>query len=564
MHPTNPSQTLDLILNLLPLLLLNTLTIKSFLTRFQTLRSKLTHLNTSLSQISSTPHFSSNPLLLELLPNLLSTLQNIQTLSNLCNNPSFNGGKLLTQSNLDIASSSLSLHLHDLDLLLKSGVLHQSNAIVLSQPGPNSSKEDLSFFIKDLFARIQIGGIEFKKKALDSLLVLLKEDDKNSVLVAESSDNNNNIGYLIHLLDANNHSLIRELAVFAISILSIASDFSRKAVFEEGGLGPLLRILESGSSVVKEKAGAAIEAITEDPENAWAVSAYGGVNALIEALRSGSPATRKHASGALKNVAGVEEIRSTMVEEGAVSVLIDVLGTGGPAEGNAAHCLWILASAGEDFRVLIVKEGGLQRLLQLIQEPPNPETLEHVLRTIYALSDSLLTARALSSSLGFLSQLAELIRQGNSIIQQISVSLLCNLSLNETSKRAISGCMGSLIKMLEFSKPIELQDHVARVLVSLLLVRGNRRDFSRDEKSLSRLVHMLDPKNEGVCKKFPILLVSALAAGSGHGCRKRLVAAGVCQHLQMLADMEVAGAKKALQKLAGNRLKNIFGRTWRE
>ncbi|KAK2644908.1 hypothetical protein Ddye_020103 [Dipteronia dyeriana] len=51
---------------------------------------------------------------------------------------SYNGGKLLIQSNLDIASTSLSKNLHDLDLLIRSGVLDQSNAVVLSQTGPGS------------------------------------------------------------------------------------------------------------------------------------------------------------------------------------------------------------------------------------------------------------------------------------------------------------------------------------------------------------------------------------------------------------------------------------------
>jgi hypothetical protein len=90
-------------------------------------------------------------------------------------------------------------------LLLRSGVLHHSNAIVLSHPGPSSTKEDLGFFVRDLFTRLQIGGIEFKKKALESLLQLLTQDDNSLAFVAKEG----NIGYLIHLLDFNDN-LIRE------------------------------------------------------------------------------------------------------------------------------------------------------------------------------------------------------------------------------------------------------------------------------------------------------------------------------------------------------------------
>lgn len=59
-------------------------------------------------------------------------------------------------------------------------------------------------------------------------------------------------------------------------------------------------------------------------------------------------------------------------------------------------------------------------------------------------------------------------------------------------------------------------------------------------------------------------LISAIMVGGSKGCRKKLVAAGACTYLQSLAEMEVAGAKKALQKLSGNRLKSILSSGWRE
>lgn len=579
------NNNLEIILHhLLPLLLLSSLSVKTFVGRWHLLRSKLTHLQASLSQLSSSfTQQQQNPLLHDhLLPNLLSTLHTIHSLSEQCRDPGSNPcGKLLMQSNLDSASSSLSLNLRHLDLLLSSGVLSSTTAtnptaIVLPQPGPSASRDELAFFVRDLFARLQIGGPEFKKKALDSLLHLLREDDgggKNSVLVADEGD----VACLIHLLDSHGHPLaIREQAVLAISILAAASDSSRKAVFEEGALGPLLRLLETGSAAVKEKAAAAVEAITADPENAWAVSAYGGIRALIEACRSGSPAAvQAHASGALSNVAAVEDIRRAMVEEDAIPVVVDLLNSGGrgsgssssSSSGNAAHFLWMMASSGEEFRQAIVQEGGLQKLLQLLHEPPNPETIDHVLRAIYALSASASTARALSSTTGFLTQLAELIRQGSVGLQHISASLICNLSptLTDERKRALAGCMGALVKVMELpSKPaVGMQEVAARALVSLLSVRSNRKEFVREEKNVLKLVQMLDPRNEGVCKSHPISVAAALT--SGGGCRKRLVAAGACSHLQVLADMDVAGARKVMQRLAGSRLKNIFfTRAWRE
>ncbi|KAM2417251.1 hypothetical protein ACFX1W_024116 [Malus domestica] len=562
----NPLQTLlDLINSTLSLLLHSSLTVRSFVGRWTALHSKLASLHSSVADISDSPHWAQNPLLHTLLPQLLSTLQRLTALADQCTDAEFAGGKLLMQSDLDMASSSLSNQLRDLDLLLRSGVLHQSNAIVLSHPAPGSDKEDLSFFIRDLFTRLQIGGVEFKKKALESLLQLLNGDNMSSGLVVREG----NVAYLIHLLDFHHQPSVREQAIFAVCLLATADDdSSRKAVFEEGGLGPLLRILESGSTHLKEKAAMAVEALTADPENAWAVSAYGGVSVLIEACRSGSPATQTHAAGAIRNVANVEEIKTALGEEGAVPVLIQLLLSGTiTAQEKSANCIAILASSDEYFRALIIQERGLQRLMHLIQDLPNSDTLEHVLRAITWLSASDSCSKILSSSTIFLIQLGEFIKQGNTTLQQISASLLAHLLVNvsDGNKRALGSCMGSLVKLMESPKPVGLQESAAQSLVSLLTVRSNRKELVRDEKSVMRLVQMLNAKShEMVASKFPVAVVAAVLSGGSDGCRKRLVAAGAHPHLQRLAEMEVAGAKKALQRLAGSRLKTIFSRTWRE
>lgn len=553
--------TLEVITQLLSFLLLSSLSVKSFIGRWQVLRSKLSSLQSSIVEISDSPHWSENPLFQTLIPSLVSTLQRLKSLSDQCADSAYAGGKLLMQSDLDMASASLSKQLHDLDLLLRSGVLRQSNAIVLSQPGPGSAKEDLGFFVRDLFTRLQIGGIEFKKKALESLLQLLADDEKAPVTVAKEG----NIAYLVHLLDMNNHPCIREQAVTAISVLASASDQSIKCVFEEGGLGPLLRILETGSVTLKEKAAIAVEAITADPENAWAVSAYGGVSILIEACRSATSSTQTHAVGALRNVAVVEDIRNSLGEEGAVPILVQLLASGsGPAQEKAANCIAILASSGEYFRALIIQERGLLRLMQLLHDSSSSEALEHVLRTLISLSASDSISRSLSSSTAFIIQLSELIKHGNIILQHSGASLLAHLSISDGNKRAIASCLASLVKLMESSKPVGLQEVAAQALVSLLAVRSNRKELVRDEKSVMRLMQMLDPKSELVCKKFPVAVVAATLAGGSQGCRKRLVAAGAYPLLQRLAETEVPGARKALQRLVGNRLKSIFSRTWRE
>ncbi|PIN22153.1 hypothetical protein CDL12_05133 [Handroanthus impetiginosus] len=559
--PESPPETLEKITQLLNQLLPSTLSITCFASRWQVLRSKLAALKSLLSEIADSPHWSENPLLPPLLPALFSTLRRTETLRQHCCDASYSRGKLLMQSDLDMAAGWLSKQINDLELLLRSGVLHQSTAIVLSRPNQSSSKEELTFFIKDLFTRLQIGGLEFKQKALDSLIQLLLEDEKSAAVIAKEG----NVNCLISLLDMSAHDSVRELAVHAVSLLVSAGDLPRKCVFEEGALGPLLRIIECSSVPMKKKAAIAVEFITADPDNTWAISAYGGVPILIELCKSGSLTAQSHAIGAIRNVSTVEDIRVALAEEGVVPVLMQLLVSGSAsAQGKTANCISILASAGEYFRNLLLQEQALPRLLHLFHECPTADALEHVLRAIYSLSVSDSSFQLLSGSTMFVIRVAELIKHGNIRLQQISARLLAKLPISDSNKVAIAGCMGSLVKLMESVKPDGIQEVGAKALVSLLLVKSNRKELVRDEKSLMRLVQMLDPKNDVVSKKFPVAVVAAIMAGGSQGCRKRLVGAGVYGHLQKLAEMEVAGAKKALQRLSGNRLTSIFSRTWRE
>ncbi|KAL8511229.1 hypothetical protein ACS0TY_017878 [Phlomoides rotata] len=559
--PPSPAETLEAIIQLLNQLLPATLSVTGFASRWQVIRSKLTLLKSLLSEISDSPHWSENPLILTLLPALLSTLCRTDTLCRHCSAASFTGGKLLMQSDLDMAAGWLSRRINDLELLLRSGVLHQSTAIVLSRPEASSSKEDVAFFVKDLFTRLQIGGMEFRRKALDSLIQLLSEDDKSAAVVAKEG----NVNCLISFLDLNVHDSIRELAVVAVSLLVSAGDSPRKRVFEEGALGPLLRIIECASMPMKERAAMAVEIITDDPDNAWAISAYGGVPILIELCKSGSISAQSHAAGAIRNVSCAEDIRNALAEEGAIPVLMQLLVSGSPStQGKVANCISILASTSEYFRGLLLQDKGLQKLLQLFYECLSSDTLEHVLRAIYSLSASDTGYRMLSGSTSFIIQIAELLKHGNVMLQHISASLLANLAISDGNKRAIVGCMGSLVKLMESVKPDGMQEVGAKALLSLLLVKSNKKEFVKDEKSVMRLMQMLDPKNDAVSKKFPVAVVAAILAGGSQGCRKKLVAAGAYVHLQRLAELDVVGAKKALQRLSANRLTSILTRAWRE
>ncbi|GJN11690.1 hypothetical protein PR202_ga29900 [Eleusine coracana subsp. coracana] len=557
---------------LLPPLLLAAASVKALHSRWRTLHGTLLALQSSLTAAPASA--ASHPLFADLVASLLPALRSLHALSARCQDPGLPGGRLRLQSDLDMAASSLSLLLHDLSLLLRSGLLSvgtagsSPHAIVLQVPAAAASQADKSLFVRDAFARLQIGGLDLKLKALASLLDLLGDDSAGEAaqVVAAEGD----VAALLRLLDASSHSALRNRAVAAVAHLATACAASRRVVFDEGGLGPLLRVLDSGSApAMRDRAAAAIVAITADAGSAWALSAYGGVSILVNACRpgSGSPVLQALAVAVLKNVVYIDDVRSALVEEGGLPVLVDLLAcrTAG-TQKSAALCLWSLASMGDhETQSQIVQAGALPPLLQALHIASDQDLEDSILRAIHAVASVPAAARTLCSSPLFFAQLTDLIcRCGSILLQQMAADMVADLvpSVSDDTKRCMAPCISVLVKMMEVAKPATVQESAGRALLALLSLKSNRKGFVRDEKSLTRLVQMLDPRNEEIDKKYPVSIFLALAMGGGNGTRRRLLDAGSCQNLQKLADAKVSGAKKALQRISSNRLKSLLSIGW--
>ncbi|XP_051186412.1 uncharacterized protein [Lolium perenne] len=559
---------------LLPPLLLAAASANALHSRWRALHATLLALHSSL--LSAPVPAAAHPLFADLLASLLPALRSLHALSARCQDPALPGGRLRLQSDLDIAASSLSLHLHDLSLLLRSGLLSldsssasSPNAIVLQVPAAAASRADKSLFIRDAFARLQIGGLDLKLKALASLLDLLGNDDATGEaanIVATDGD----VAALLRMLDASAHSALRDRAAAVVALLTTACAASRKAVFDEGGLGPLLRVLDSGSApATREHAVVAVEAITADAGSAWAVSAYGGVSILINACRpgSGSLAMQALAVAALKNVISIDDVRAALVDEGGLPVLVDLLASGSTdTQRSAALCLLSIASFGDlEMKQQIVQDGALPPLLQALHITTDLDLQNSVLQAIHELAAVPAAARTLCSSPLFFAQLTDLMRRGGSVLlQQMAADMVADLApgVSDDTKRCMAPCVGTLVKMMEVAKPASVQESAGRALLALMTLKSNRKEFVRDEKNLTRLVLMLDPRNEEIDKKYPVSILLALAMGGGNGTRRRLADSGACQHLHKLADAEVPCAKKALQRISSNRFKSLLSRGW--
>lgn len=468
------------------------------------------------------------------------------------------GGKLLMQSNLDALATKLDLHLRDLEVV-KGGIRQHERAIAIanttssgnSNPNPINPKKD---HIWDMFTKLRIGSTDVKKATLEALIHYMKEDEKAVLLVGYDGD----LPRLIHLLDSNSQA-IRERAAHAISILAVAEEFKRSLV-ADGAHPPLIRILESGNPFAKEKAVLSLLELTCISENAHAVASHGGIPLLVKLCRHGTPTATTCAAGALRNLASNEHIRRSLAEDGAVEALISLVTSGTcEAQEQAAEALQHLASGKDDrIRTVIAKHGGIPCLMMFLKHAPSLKSQETAIRALSNLATSATNAKALVSA-GYVNQLTDLLKTGSSSVQQLAASGICSLSSYIDLKKQVgeAGCIAPLTKMLEAKDSTE-QEVAAQALSTLLLVNSNRKEFCKEEKGIARLVQLLDPRNQSIAKRFPMSALLALSGSSTY--RKRIMSAGARPHLEKLAEMNVAGAKKTLDKIGGKKLLSIFSR----
>ncbi|KAM0897091.1 hypothetical protein ACQ4PT_022767 [Festuca glaucescens] len=516
--------------------------------RWKAIAARLERVLPCLSDLSSHPCFSKNSLCRELLHSVAATLAEAAELGRLCCEPP-KAGKLQMQSNLDALAGKLDLNLRDCGLLVKTGVL--SDATVPAPPAEAASATAASQTdVRELLARLQIGHAEAKNRALDGLLDALREDEK-SVL---SALGRGNVSALVQLLTATAPK-VREKAATVLCLLA-ESGSCEGLLVSEGALAPLIRLAESGSLVGREKAVITLQRLSMSPEIARAIVGHSGVRPLIEICQTGDSISQSAAAGTLKNLSAVPEVRQALAEEGIVRVMIGLLDHGvvlGSKE-YAAECLQNFTSSNDGLRRAVVSEGALPSLLAYLDGPLPQESAVGALRNLVSAvsPDNLVT-------LGVLPRLAHVLRDGSVGAQQAAAAAICRISSSPEMKRLVGdhGCMPLLVRLLE-AKSNGAREVAAQATAALMSCPANARDVKKDEKSVPNLVQLLDPSPGNTAKKYAISCLLSLSASKR--CKKLMIAHGAIGYLKKLSEMDVAGAKKLLEKLERGKLRNLFSR----
>ncbi|KAE8699750.1 Detected protein of confused Function [Hibiscus syriacus] len=320
----------------------------------------------------------------------------------------------------------------------------------------------------------------------------MKENEKGVLSVMRRS----NVATLVELLTATSPR-IREKAVTVICSLA-ESGSCESWLVSEGFLPPLIRLVESGSTVGKEKAIISLQRLSSTIETARAIVEHGGVRPLIETCRSGGSVSQAAAASTLKNISAVPQVRQLLTGEGIIKVMINLLDCGvllGSKE-YAAECLQNLTANNENMRRSVFSEGGIRSLLAYLDSPLPQES----------------AVRALKNLVG-------------------SVSIEVLMSLGFLPRLALS---------------------------SLATVSQNCRELKKNDKSVPNLVQLLDPSPQNTAKKYAVPCLASLS--SSKTCKKLMISYGAIGYLKKLSEMDIPGAKKLLERLERRKNRCLFNR----
>lgn len=518
--------------------------------RWKAIAAKLGTLPARLSDLSSHPCFARNALCRELLQSVAATLADAAQLAARCRGPP-RDGKLQTQSAIDALGARLDVNLRDCALLVRTGVLSDSDASAVPATTSTAPTD-----VRELLARLQIGHAEAKSRAVDGLLDALNRDEKSVVSLLGRA----NVSALVQLLTAPAPKA-REKAAMVICRLAESGGSSCEGLLvSEGALPPLIRLAESGSSLVgREKAVLTLQRLSASPDVARAIAGHGGVRPLIEICQTGDSVSQSAAAGALKNLSAAPEARQALADEGIVRVMVSLLdyGTVLGSKEHAADCLQNLTSGGDSFRRAVASDGGLRSLL-LYLDAPSPQ--ESAVRALGNMVDAISPDTLLS--LGVLPRLAHALRAGSTGAQQAAAAAICRISGSGSKdmKRLVGehGCIPLLVRMLE-AKSAGAREVAAQAVASLAAgYPGNAREVRRDERSVPSLVQLLEPSPANTAKKYAIACLLSLSPAKR--CKKLMISHGAIGYLKKLSDMEVAGARDLLERLEERgKLRSIFG-----
>ncbi|KAG8391668.1 hypothetical protein BUALT_Bualt01G0211200 [Buddleja alternifolia] len=523
--------------------------VKAFPERWEMIISKVEKIPERLSALSSHPCFSNSVLCKEQLQVVCRTLNETIALAAICLKEKKYQANLRMQSKLDALDGKLNMHLGDFEHVMITRVLDEvsfpsSIASTSTEPGAAIHGN-----LRELLALLQSGHLEAKHKALDSLVEFMKEDEKN--ILAVIGRNNIFASLLVQLLTYTTSPRIREKTVTVICSFGSCENW----LVSLGVLPPLIRLVESGRPIGKQKATIALQRLSSmSSQTSLCIVGHGGVRPLIDICRTSDSVLQAASACTLKNISLVPEAHQVLDEEGIVEVMVNLLDCGillGSKE-YAAECLKNLTSSNDDLKRLVIACGGISSLLSYLDGPlPQESAVGALINILEMFSMELIIFHSV------LPRLVHVLQSGSLGAQNAAASAICRICSTTEMKRLVgeAGCIPFLVRMLE-AEANNAREVAAQAISSLMTVSHNCKKVERIKKSVPNLVSLLDPSPQNTTAKNAIACLGMLS--SSKECKKLMVSYGAISHLKKLREMDIPGAKKLHEQLERGKLKSLF------
>uniref|UniRef100_A0A7N0RF46 Vacuolar protein 8 n=1 Tax=Kalanchoe fedtschenkoi TaxID=63787 RepID=A0A7N0RF46_KALFE len=536
--------------------------IRVFGAKWQLIRARLEELGAGL-RAAEAWHAEMDATVVE----ILATLYECDELARRCLEASYSG-KLLMQSDLDVAASKLDRHGKRLSGVVKGRSFGgRVDAIVVSRPGVGACKDDMRFYVNDLMTRLKVGDKAMRKQALVALREAVAAEEDGARYVKVLVEVNGVLTVLVNCLDSSEVEIQEECA----KVLSFVAGFRFCicGLVSSGIIAPLIRVVEGGSEAAKEASAKCLMKLTANMDNAWAVSAHNGVSVLMGVCQNSSSGGELIglACGVLKNLVGVDEIKRFMIERGAIAVLIRLCRSREEASQiGSIELLQALADGDEATGQVVVAEGGIRALVRAT-EPKSSSSLkcrEVAIRAIDKLCFSSASATSLLLSYGYMDQLLYFLRNGEVSIQELALKSVYRLSKTSDEARKAMGEVGFMPHVIKFlnAKSSEVQEMAAEALQMIVSVPKNLKRFAHDSHNIGLIMQLLDPDeshNPGNRKFLLSILTAITSCNSG---RRKIVNSGYVKNIEKLAQAEVTDAKRIVRKLSTNRFRSILTGIW--
>ncbi|XP_068529845.1 armadillo repeat-containing protein 3 isoform X2 [Anas acuta] len=357
--------------------------------------------------------------------------------------------------------------------------------------------------------------------AVEHLYKLISHEDpivrRNAMMVFGIMASNHDVKKLLRELDVTNALLshlvpeedvvIHEFATLCLAQMAV--EYTTKVqIFEQGGLEPLIRLLDSPDPDVKKNSVECIYLLVQDFQSRAAVSELNVIPPLLELLKSEYPVIQLLALQTLEVISKDRETRIILGENQGLDCLLKILETN---EFNDLHveALAVLGNCLEDVHAmqLIQQTGGLKKLLSFVGDSTVPDIQKNAAKAIAKAAYDSENRKILNEEEveNCLINLLEIDNDGVKVAASQAISAMCE---NLSSKR-VFGLQGipQLVELLS-SNNEEVKEAAVIALANLTTASHSNSSTVAEAEGIEPLVKTLNAQRDGAVANAAAVLTN--------------------------------------------------------